>query len=197
MNISRNQAVLSGIGGVTLVVGAVLGYLVFDAYSSRAESAETLEGAESSVRRLLRAEISPDGASVVALKKNRDAVAGWTEAALSTASAGDQVVRADVNEAAFKQKLVDEARELAQLPGGVEGKLVKADFAFGFPDFVTGDKLPEKERLPQLQRQWGDIRFIVEQLAGCGVVEVVRVEPLSSAPAAASKKEILTTVRFT
>lgn len=189
MSISKNQAVLAGIGGVTLVAAVVLGYFAFDAYSRRSESAEALEVAESSVQRLLRAEISPDNASVAAVKKNRDAVAGWTEAALSTASVGDRAVRADVNEAAFKQKLVDDARELAQLPGGVDGKIVKADFAFGFPDFITGDKLPEKERLERLQRQWGDICFIVEQLADCGVTEIVRVEPLPAAPTAEKKEE--------
>jgi hypothetical protein len=88
------------------------------------------------------------------------------------------VIDADVNEAAFKQKLVDEARALSSLPGGVEGKIVKPDFAFGFPDFVTGDKLPEKEKLPQLQRQWADIRTTVELLAGCGIVEISRIEPV-------------------
>ena len=88
------------------------------------------------------------------------------------------MIDADVNEAAFKQKLVDEARALSSLPGGVEGKIVKPDFAFGFPDFVTGDKIPEKEKLPQLQRQWADIRTIVESLAGCGIVEIARIEPI-------------------
>ena len=74
-------------------------------------------------------------------------------------------------------EVVDEARALSELPGGVEGKIVKPDFTFGFPDFVTGDKLPEKEKLPQLQRQWADIRTMVETLQACGIVELVRIEP--------------------
>jgi len=189
MNISKNQIVMLSIGGVSLVVSAVLGYFAFDAYSAKSEAAESSESNAAAVRSLLGAAISPDPASVAAVNKNRDALAGWTEAAVSTVAAGDRVIDADVNEAAFKQKLVDEARALSELPGGVGGKIVKPDFSFGFPDFVTGDKLPEKEKLPQLQRQWADIRTLVETLQACGIVELVRIEPtLVKQPAVAEQQ---------
>ena len=177
MNLSKNQIVMLSIGGVALVASLALGYLAFSAYSAKSEASENAERDSSAVRSLLGAAISPDASSVAAVNKNRDSLAGWTEAAISTASAGDRALATDVNEAAFKQKLVDEARALSELPGGVNGKIVKPDFSFGFPDFVTGDKLPEKEKLPQLQRQWADIRTMVETLQACGIVELVRIEP--------------------
>lgn len=183
MSMSKNQIVMAAIGGVTLVAAAALGYLAFDAYSSKSEAVEERDGAAETVKRLLRAEVSPDKESELAYKKNADTLSGWTEAALATAAAGDSAVRDDLNPAAFKKKIVDEARALAELEGEVEGKIVKAGFPFGFPDFVTGDKLPEAERLPQLQRQWGDIRGVVELLQGCGVAEIVRIEPAGAAPA--------------
>ena len=189
MNMSKNQIVLLGCGGVTLLCAAVLGYLAFDAYSSKAEAAETLEGAKSTIQRLLHAEISPDNSSVLALNKNRDTVSGWSEAALSTMSAGDRAIRDDVNAAAFKQQLMDEARVMSNLPGGVDGVIVKPDFAFGFAGYITGGEIPVKEKLPQLQRQWGDIRFLVETLAECGVVEIVRIEPSASAAAKSATDE--------
>ena len=173
MNISKNQIVMLSIGGVSLVVLAVLGYLAFDAYSAKS---------------LLGAAISPDPASVAAVNKNRDALAGWTEAAVSTVAAGDRVIVADVNEAAFKQKLVDEARTLSNLPGGVDGKIMKDVSAFGFPDLVAGDKLPEKAELPRLQRLWGDVCTFVKTLSDCGVIEVVRIEPgIAKQPQAAAE----------
>ena len=189
MNLSKNQIVMLAIGGVALVASAVLGYFAFSAYSAKSEAEDAFESDSAAVRALLGAAISPDAASTKAVKDNSAALAGWTEAALSTASAGDRVVEADVNEAAFKQKLVDEARALSALPGGVDGKIVKPDFAFGFPDFVTGDKLPEKEKLPQLQRQWADIRTVVEALADCGIVEIVRVEPILAKQPQASEQQ--------
>jgi hypothetical protein len=180
MNLSKNQIVMLAIGGVALVAAAALGYLAFSAYSAKSEAAQAAESDSSAVQALYRAAISPDAASVAAINKNRDALAGWTEAALSTASAGDRAIATDVNEAAFKQKLVDEARTLSVLPGGVDGKIMKDVTAFGFPDFVTGDKLPDKAMLPRLQRLWGDVCILVKTLSDCGVIEVVRIEPAAS-----------------
>ena len=177
MNMSKNQIVMCAIGGVTLVAAGVLGYLAFDSYSAKGEAVEEREAAVSSVQRLLRADVSPVKESELAYRKNSDTLAGWTEAALATAAVGDKAVKADVNPAAFKQKLVDEARALSELPGGVDGKIMKDVSAFGFPEFVSGDKLPAKDQLPRLQRQWGDVCTLVKMLSDCGVVEVVRIEP--------------------
>ena len=177
MNISKNQTVMLSIGGVALVASLALGYLAFSAYSAKSEAAETAEGDSAAVSSLLRAAISPDAASVAAVKKNSDALAGWTEAAISTASVGDRLIDPDLNEAACKQKLVDEARALAGLPGGVDGKIMKDVSALGFPDYVSGDKLPEKAELPRLQRLWGDVCTLVKTLSDCGVIEVVHVGP--------------------
>ena len=189
MNMSKNQIVMAAIGGVALVGAALLGYFAYAAWAEKGESADDLESAKDRVQRILRAEISADAASVAEIKKNRDMVSGWCEAALSTASAGDRAVRTDVNEAAFKQKLVDEARTLSGLPGGVDGKIMKDVSAFGFPDLVSGDKLPEKDQLPRLQRLWGDVCTLVKTLSDCDVIEVVRVEPASAVAAPAAQPE--------
>ena len=191
MNLSKNQIVMLAIGGVALVASAVLGYFAFSAYSAKSEAEDAFESDSAAVRALLGAAISPDAASTKAVKDNSAALAGWTEAALSTASAGDRLIDPDLNEAACKQKLVDEARTLAALPGGVDGKIMKDVSAFGFADFVSGDKLPEKAELPRLQRQWGDVCTLVKMLSDCGVIEVVRVEPTAQKqqPAAEQQKD--------
>ena len=164
MSMSKNQIVMAAIGGVTLVAAAALGYLAFDAYSSKSEAVEERDGAAETVKRLLRAEVSPDKESELAYKKNADTLSGWAEAALATAAAGDRAVRDDLNPAAFKKKIVDEARALAELEGEVEGKIVKA----GFP-----------------------VRLVFELLQECGVAEIVRIEPAgaAAAPSAQPKQE--------
>ena len=189
MNMSKNQIVMCAIGGVTLVAAGVLGYLAFDSYSAKGEAVEEREAAVSSVQRLLRADVSPVKESELAYRKNSDTLAGWTEAALAAAAVGDRAVKAGVNPAAFKQKLVDEARALAGLPGGVDGRIMKDVSAFGFPEFVSGDKLPEQAMLPQLQRQWGDVCYMVEKLQSCGVVEVVKIAPVPQASQAAQPQK--------
>ena len=92
MSMSKNQIVMAAIGG-------------------KGEAVEERDGAAETVKRLLRAEVSPDKESELAYKKNADTLAGWTEAALATAAAGDRAVRDDLNPAAFKKKIVDEEED--------------------------------------------------------------------------------------
>ena len=176
MSMPKNQVVMASIGGATLVASLALGYFAYDAWSEKSELEEEIESESSSVRSLLRAEVSPDKASVDEINRNRDVFSGWCEAALSMASSGDRAFSTNVNEAAVKQKIVDDARRMSGLPGGAAGKIVKPGFGFGFPDFVTGDKIPDKAGLGQLQRQWSDVCFLVETLSDCGAVEVTGVK---------------------
>lgn len=176
MNVSKNQIVMLSIGGVALVASLGLGYLAYDAWATKSELADEIESESSSVRSLLRADVSPDKASVVDIGKNRAKVSGWCEAALSVAAAGDRMFPTNVNPTAVKEKIVAEARELSKLPGDVDGKIVKPDFGFGFPEFVTGDKIPERARLGQIQRQWYDVSLLVRTLSDCGAAEVTEVK---------------------
>ena len=176
MNISKNQVIMLSIGGVSLVASLALGYFTYDAWTTKSELAEEIESESSSVRSLLRADVSPDKASVVDIGKNRAKVTGWCEAALSVAASGDKLFPTNVNPTAVKEKIVSDARELSKLPGDVDGKIVKPDFGFGFPEFVMGDKIPEKARLGQIQRQWYDVSLLVRTLSDCGVAEITEVK---------------------
>lgn len=182
MKLTKNQMVLIGIGGITAVAAGVLGFLIFGASAERTEALEELDVATSSVQRLYRSPISPEEKSVKILEGNRKAVAEWRDTALVIAGEGDRAIAKDVNEAAFKQMLVDEARELSKLPGDKGQPIVKPDFTFGFKNYIAGGELPDRAQLPKLQRQWSDIRFLVETLSACGVTEIVDITP-SAAPA--------------
>lgn len=178
MNLTKNQTVMAAIGAVALIASGVLGYMVFSAVSAKSLTEGELEGAVSSVRRLYGSEIIPEKDSVNAVKANGNAVSSWREAAIDTAAAGDIAISADVNEASFKQKMVDDARIMAKYKGAVAGAIVAPDFAFGFKEFITGSELPERSRLPRLQRQWADIGIIVSLLADSGIDEITAIAPV-------------------
>lgn len=183
MKLSKNQIVLIALGCVTVVAVAVLGFLAFGAFSENSDAAEELDLSTQSVRQMCRAKIPPSAQSVTEINSNRTALADWRESLLAVISDGDKAPAAGIDEASFKQQMVDDARELAKLPGGVEGAIVAADFTFGFKAYISGGELPEKARLPQLQRQWADIKLLVGRLSDCGVTELVKIEPTAN-PAA-------------
>ena len=147
MNLSKNQMVFAAIGVVTLAVAGVLGYMAMGAYSSHTEAEDELDSALSSVRRLYASEITPSKDNVAAIKANKIAVSSWREAAVDTASAGDFAVAAEVNEASFKQAMVDDARLMSKFKGAVNGAIVAPEFSFGFREFIIGGDLPEKSTL--------------------------------------------------
>ena len=89
MSMSKNQIVMAAIGGVTLVAAAALGYLAFDAYSSKSEATEARDGAAETVKRLLRAEVSPDKESELAYKKNADTL---KQATISVAEQNERAI---------------------------------------------------------------------------------------------------------
>jgi hypothetical protein len=79
-----------------------------------------------------------------------------------------------VTAASFKQKMVDDARELSKLPG-VGGPIVKDGFGFGFKDIITGGSMPEASKLDSLQRQWSEVKTVVELLSAAGATELTSV----------------------
>ena len=203
MKLSKNQIVLAATGGVTAVAVLVLGYLLYGAYSAGAEAAEELESMSMSVRQLTTAKVAPTAASLKAIASNQTAMVEWREAILATLADGDVAFTDATDEATFKQQMVDDARVLAKLPGERDGVLVAPDFAFGFKDYIVGGELPTKESLPQLRRQWFDLKLFVNQLAACGVAELTKIEvqetkaaePVAQAPRPGMKKPLKKNVK--
>ncbi len=171
---NKNKIVMGSIGGVAAVAALVLGYLTYAAWEEKVENEDTLEGQKANVKRLSNAKIAPSAASVKAIEENHKTLAIWFDKAFDVASRGDKAFpRLTVAE--FCNQLREEAIEKRALPGGVNGKLVDEDFAFGFRELSEGS-LPKPETLPTLQRQWDDIKLFVDTLATNGAVQLVSVE---------------------
>lgn len=176
---SKTKIILAAIGGSCALVSLVLCFLIWSAASDRSEKADEIEdssgmGMMDSARKLMRQPIYPGPASVRALESNRTEYASWSASARTLAARGDCVFEA-TTAPAFKTFLVEEARHLSELPGGVDGKLVKPEFPFGFKDYIIGGKMPEEADLPRLQREWNDVSTVISALAVTGVVEIVDV----------------------
>ena len=178
---NRNKIIMSAIGGAALLGAAVTGYFLYSASDEQEMKVEDLDVAKSSVTRISGAKVAPTEASVAAIVSNRMVLASWRGEALALASVGDFRVDPDMTSEAFKRLIVEGARDLSKLPGGVVGRLVKEDFGFGFKDFVTGSALPDRAKVPLLQRQWREICLFAETLSACGAVELVDVEVVETA----------------
>lgn len=183
---NKNKIVMSAIGGVALLAVLVLGWFVWSAWEEKEEKVGDLESLEANVKRINAGAISPEQASVDAIEENQRKLAGWRDAMLMGMSEGDRVLDTTVTPEAFKRQLGDEARALARLPGGVEGRIVADGFTFGFKGIIDGDKMPERDQLAFMQRQWADIKLFTEQLSQAGAQALLDV---AIAPRAAAVSE--------
>lgn len=171
---NKSKIILASVGGVVGLASLVLAYLVWDALSVKGERAADLDGLTSSADRLTRLPVYPGPAGVKAYGENAATYVTWREDAVRAASAGDMTFE-PTTPPAFKTFLVEEAARLSALPGGVDGKLVKPGFSFGFKEYITGGVLPKTGDLPRLQREWHDVSTVIEALAKAGVVEITDV----------------------
>lgn len=171
---NKSKIVLASLGGVVAAASLALAYMIWDAVSGKGERVDELDGALASADRLVRLPVYPGKEGVEAYKANAAAYEEWREAADAFASAGDMVFE-QTTPPAFKAFLQGEARRLSALPGGVDGKIVKSEFPFGFNDYINGGVLPSQADLSRLQREWHDVSTVVEALAGCGIIEITGV----------------------
>ena len=180
---NKTKMILAGIGGAAGLVVLVLAFLVWQAFSAKTaaiegddeEGIDGLETVEARAQGLSRKPIYPCAKSVDAISVNQTAIDDWCKEGLELAARGDKVFE-KTTAPKFKAFLVADAHRIAGFPGGVGGKLVKPDFAFGpFKDYIVEGKMPADAELGTLQRQWDDVATIAEMLATNGVVELVDI----------------------
>ena len=120
----------AALGAWVLLAGG-LGYLAYDAVSSRTEAEDTLEEENSAFRRFYDASVFPSAASIDSVKSNEMAWGAWYDAAFALAGRGDRELPSETPPV-FKQRLQATVRRLQSLPGEADGKLSAPTFFFGF-----------------------------------------------------------------
>lgn len=173
---SKTKIILSAVGGVCLLGVLAMVFMVWTALQRKGEVTDDLLSATSSVESLSRAKVYPGKASILAVESNVTKVVEWKDDVFRLVSAGDRVYE-KTTAPAFKNFMVGEAKRLAGLPGGADGKIAKPDFTFGpFKDFIFEGKMPADSELGDLQRKWDDLVFIVETLASAGISELTDIQ---------------------
>ena len=158
--------------GVWVLLAGGLGYMAYDASSSRAEAEETLQNENDAFNRFNSAPVFPSAMSIESVKSNEMALSIWYDTAFSLAQRGDKDIPLETPPV-FKQRLQSTVRRLQSLNGEVSGKLSQPTFFFGFEKFLgETDALPQSEEVPLLAAQLDFIESFAEMLAESGVMEV-------------------------
>ncbi len=185
MAMSKGKIVASVAGGLFVLAVGALGYLLYDAYDTRTETEQELADEIDAYRRYNHAAVFPSTKSITAVASNKADYAAWLGIAGAFSARGDKVFSKDESPAAFKQRLAQEVRRLAALPGGAEGHLAAPGFLFGFDKYLGESAvLPESSAVPRLAVQLDTISRLADMFAKVGVLEVKdirRIEPAAEA----------------
>lgn len=184
---NKSKIILASIGGVTLVVSLALAYFIWSAMSEKGERLDELDGAEQSLASMMRLPVNPGPEAIKAYKDNAETYINWKDDAKKLVTIGDMIFE-PTTPPALKAFMVEDARRLSSLPGGVDGAIVRPDFAFGFKEFVLDGNMPAEADVAKIQREWYDMSIVVETLAKSGVIELTDLTLTSAAPAQAAEQ---------
>ena len=108
----------------------------------------------------------------------------------SVAAAGDWLADGDCSPAQFKELIGRDAKALSNPAKRNPAAIVAPDFAFGpFKEYLA-DKMPARDGLARLQRQWYDITSLIELLATNGVIRLTDLQVVEvKAPAAEAESK--------
>lgn len=187
---NKSRLILAATGGVIALVVLVMAVLTWLAFSARTaafegdDETEGLENAVGRVARLMEKKPFPSAENKRRLEENVQTVADWCSTLRQRASVGDWCADAECTPAQFKEQIAKDAKAILARTGGAATPIVKPDFAFGpFKDYLA-DKMPSKDQLARLQRQWFDLVSLIDVLATNGVAEITGLQLVERKPEA-------------
>lgn len=188
---NKTRIILASAGGVIAVGVLVAAYFLWSAFSKKTaafegnDESEGLETVVGQVASLMNKKPYPDKANEKKLQANRQAFEDWYQGVRSVAAEGDWLADVDCTPAQFKEMIGRDAKALSNPAKKNPAAIVAPDFAFGpFKDYLA-DKMPARDMVARLQRQWYDITSLIQLLSTNGVIRLTDLQVVEvKAPAA-------------
>ena len=175
---NKSRIILSVTGGVIALATLTLAFFTWCAFSDRTAAFEgdgENEGLETVVGQmsgLMNKKPYPSAANKKRIDANVQALEDWYVSVRRAAAKGDWCADSECTTAQFKETIVRGAKAVSALTGADGKPFVPSEFTFGpFKDYLA-DKMPTKEQLARLQRQWYDFQSFVRLLSTNGVVRL-------------------------
>ena len=179
---NKTRIILASTGGVIAVAVLASAFFLWSAFSKKTaafegnDESEGLESVVGQVASLMNKKPYPNKANEKKLQANRLAFEDWYRGVRSVAADGDWLADGDCTPAQFKEIIGRDAKALTSPAKKNPAAIVAPDFAFGpFKEYLA-DKMPARDALPRLQRQWYDITSLIELLATNGVVRLTDLQ---------------------
>ena len=119
MKLTKNKIIMISIAALCAIAVVVIVVMSLGALSVKSENTESISFAEGTFARFAKSKVTPCEASVKAIESNSVQLVKWYGVAMDAVSRGDMAFDGNVNEAAFKQKMIDEPEFLEEITAKV------------------------------------------------------------------------------
>ncbi|MDD3545010.1 MAG: Amuc_1100 family pilus-like protein [Kiritimatiellae bacterium] len=191
----RHQIVMLCCGVLMAALCAAALWLLWSAISVKNAAAEERNMNYEELQRIYGAKVFPNEANISRVREDQKALEEWLVAASNLLHKGDLAVDKKTP-ASFKQALQRSVRELSDHPGAAGGKIVAANFYFGFDRYLgQSDSLPDAEHVDRLTEQLAIIEKICGELYAANIMELKAVGREAFDGAAAAQETAAPTTR--
>ncbi|MFO7936814.1 MAG: Amuc_1100 family pilus-like protein [Kiritimatiellia bacterium] len=162
--IKRNKIILIVLLSVAVLACGAVAWQMIKAAGEKSEAEEQRNRDFNSLKQIYNSEVFPSPENIQRVKDDQKQLEEWLESISSQLHKGD-LSESNHTPATFKRELQQTVRELSEQPGIKNGKIVAANFHFGFEQYLgESNQLPKSDDVPRLARQLGMIEKISKEL---------------------------------
>ncbi len=160
----RSKIISIVVLSATLLACGFFGWLLIRAVIDKSAAEKERNADFSQLTQIYNGKVFPSRENIERIQEDQKELEQWLEATAELLHRGD-VPESSLTPATFKQKLQDSVRVLSRQPGMRRGRVVAADFYFGFAQYLgESAALPEMEHVSRLDRQLSMIELISREL---------------------------------
>ncbi len=171
----QQSIILIAVAAVAGVVCLGAGWLLYSEASKCREVAEERNQDYNQLLSVYKSKPYPCNENIEQVKADEEAVVEWLAGATNQLQKGAVRVEPQTP-AVFKQNLQAKVRDLSSRSGSVKGRMVAADFKFGFDKYLSEDRLPKSDHVERLSGQLAIIDTICNTLCEAGILSLDKVE---------------------
>ena len=187
----RNKIILIIVLAVAVLACGAVGWLLIKSIMDKSAAKEQRNSDFTALTKIYKNKVFPSPENIERVKADQKDLEDWLASVSAQLHKGD-LPEQNLTSATFKQKLQGTVRELSKQPGIKNGKVVSADFHFGFDQYLgESNKLPKPDDVPRLAIQLGMIDQVCKQLFDAKILslDAIKREVFDSAEVAAEQPQ--------
>lgn len=172
----RNKIILIIVLAVAVLACGAVSWLLIKSIRDKSAAKEQRDSDFAALTKIYKNKVFPSPENIERVKADQKDLEEWLGSISEQLHKGD-FPEVKLTSATFKQRLQGTVRELSKQPGIKNGKVVSADFHFGFDQYLgESNKLPKPGDVPRMTIQLDMIDQVCKQLFDAKILSLDAIQ---------------------